>query len=185
MRTGGPNTATYSSDASATAGRQVITATNGGHAIVLEINGVGYIKANATALVGFLGLPAAIASGWPTSGSHSMHQTSDTSGLSRASRLAPSPMSWRSRAASGRWGCARSAASPVVALRGGVPPAWGLAPGVNATLYVAAAGQPLPVTFDGGISGGQGEFLTFSKWGEPLHLAAPATSISSSSVMTS
>jgi len=165
--------------------RQVITATNGGHAIVLEINGVGYIKANATALVGFLGLPAAIAkrvaNKWIAFHASDVGYQRIIAGVT----IGSSPMSWRSRAASGRWGCARSAASRSSPCAGGVPPAWGLAPGVNATLYVAAAGQPLPVTFDGGISGGQGEFLTFSKGGEPLHLAAPATSISSSSVMTS
>jgi hypothetical protein len=183
--TGGPNTATYSSDASATAGRQVITATNGGHATVLEINGVGYFKANATALVGFLGLPAAVAkrvaNKWIEFHASDVGYQRIIAGVTIGSLADELALSGGVRSLGKR----QVGGQSVVALRGGVPAAWGLAPGVNATLYVAAAGQPLPVTFTGGITGGQGEFLTFSKWGEPVHLTAPASSIPSSSVMTS
>jgi hypothetical protein len=47
--------------------------------------------------------------------------------------------------------------------------------GERAQVEAAATGKPLPVSFSSGEIGG--EWGHFSKWNEPVHVAAPATSV--------
>src|SRR5258708_1036746 len=52
-------TTSYSDDATATGGQQIITIDGVQHATILFIDNIGYLKANASALAGFIGVPAA------------------------------------------------------------------------------------------------------------------------------
>ena len=53
--------------------------------------------------------------------------------------------------------------------------------GVAATLYVAASGQPFPVSYQID-SHGIRDTTTFGQWGEPLKLSAPPGAIPASSL---
>ena len=57
----GSRSVTYSDDSLPGSGRQVITISNGGHAVVLVLNEIGYVRANSVALRTFFGLPAEVA----------------------------------------------------------------------------------------------------------------------------
>jgi hypothetical protein len=72
---------------------------------------------------------------------------------------------------------------PVIGLRGGLPPVLNAPAGLQATLFVAATGKPLPVQMQGGI-GSNAAQIEFSKWGERVAVSAPATTVPASVVMS-
>jgi hypothetical protein len=51
------------------------------------------------------------------------------------------------------------------------------------TVYIAASGAPLPVSLSARASNGTVTTCDYSRWGEPLHLTAPAHSVPISSVL--
>jgi hypothetical protein len=175
----GPFTATYSSDAGVNVGRQNVTAGDGGKATILEVNGVGYLKANAKALAGFLGIPQALArryaGRWISFRSSDPRYQRVVSGVtigSVADELAlTSPVT--------QTGKTEIDGQVVNGLNGGTPVAWNAPAGITARLYVAARGKPLPVRFEGGVAPSV-ERVTFSQWGEPLRVTAPASALPSS-----
>jgi hypothetical protein len=77
-------------------------------------------------------------------------------------------------------GPARIGGCPVTGVRG-TPTGSAYPAGVQATLYVAASGQPLPVSYQIDSHGIQ-ETVTFSQWGKPLALSAPAGALPASSL---
>jgi hypothetical protein len=175
----GPYTATYSSDAGVNMGRQSVTTGDGGKATILVTNGVGYLQANAKALVGFLGVPQAVA------GRYAGRWIAFRSGDSKYQQVV-------SGVTIGDLADEMSLTSPVVptgkstldgqvveGLRGGAPVALNAPAGISARVYFAAHGKPLPVVFEGGAAPSI-ERVTFSRWGEPLTVTAPAGTLPSS-----
>jgi hypothetical protein len=175
----GPFTATYSSDAGVNAGRQKVTAGDGGKATILEVNGVGYLQANEKALAGFLGIPQALArryaGRWISFRAGDPRYQQVVSGVtigSVAEELAlTSPVS--------PVGTTTVDGQVVEGFTGGSPVAWHAPAGITAKLYVAARGKPLPVRFEGGVAPSV-ERVTFSHWGEPLRVTAPPSALPSS-----
>jgi hypothetical protein len=170
--------ALYTQDCAAQAGRQLITVGGGGKATVLDVDGVGYVNANAAALTGFLGFPAALAS--RTAGQWIAFHSGDSgyqhvvSGVTLSEVLGQIALLGASGSTVARTVDGRS----VITLHGQVPPGWGIPTGVQGTLQVSATGQPLPVSFQASVGGeAGGEQITFSSWGEPLQLAAPPASV--------
>jgi hypothetical protein len=69
---------------------------------------------------------------------------------------------------------------PAVVVQGTASAASGV-PRIKETLYVASTGRPLPLSLVGDVPGERLRAM-FGNWGEALHLAPPANSISISSL---
>jgi hypothetical protein len=178
----GPFTATYSSDAGVNVGRQKVSAGDGGTATILEVNGVGYFQANEKGLVGFLGVPQALArryaGRWISFQPGGMGYQRVVSGVTIGSVADELELTGEVT----ETGASTVAGQAVRGLSGGSPVAWNAPAGITAKLYVAAGGKPLPVLFEGGVAPSL-ERVTFSHWGEPLKVTAP-TSVLPSSVLS-
>lgn len=174
----GPSTAVYAQDCAANVGRQVVTADHGGQATVLDINGVGYVRGNATALAGFLGAPAKLArraaGEWISFRSGQDGYEHVVSGVTLTEVLAQITLIGVSRTGA----VSTVAGHRVIGLRGEVPTGFGIPAGIQGTLYVSATGAPLPVSFQASAGGGAGgEKISFSRWGERVRVSAPERSV--------
>jgi hypothetical protein len=69
-----------------------------------------------------------------------------------------------------------------VGVHGTVPASVGAPAGSEATLYVAASGRALPVSYRLDRTGSLQFAATFSRWGERLHLTAPSQAIPVTSI---
>ncbi len=181
--TTGAASVTYSDDAGGSFGDQIIAASNGGTATVLEVKGVGYFKANVPGLVGFLGLSGTdarkFAGQWISFQPGDVGYQRVVSGVTLGSVADELALGGQVRSLGAR----RVAGQAVIGLQGGTPPVWNARMGGTATLYVAAGAMPLPVTFRATTDGG-GASAAFSRWGEPVHVTPPAHTIPSSSVVS-
>jgi hypothetical protein len=182
--TTGPDSAVYSEESASDVGYQVITANNGGQATVIEVNGIGYLKANLPALVGFLGISTKVAQ--PVTGRWIAFDPGDlgyqrvVSGVTLGSVADELALGGRVISI----GRSKVAGQAVIGLRGAVPPIWNARMGGSATLYVAAAGLPLPVSFRATTEGG-GETATFSQWGTAVQVTAPTDTVPAGQIMSS
>lgn len=172
----GSGSLVFSDDSAAGGGRQDITMSDGGRMTVLLVSGIGYVNGNATALSGFLGLPAStsaqLAGQWIsfTSGSPGYQQV--VGGVTTGSVLSEiSPVGTLTktirRTVDGQ---------PVVGVTGPAPASAQLPKGSKITLYVAATGRPLPVSCLEG-TGKSLTSITLTHWGEPVSVAAPSHAI--------
>jgi hypothetical protein len=162
-------------DIGTSSGRQVID-DNGGHLTVVITGGVAYVQGDAKALARDLGAPShdavQLAGQWlsipptfPAFGSVSAAVTLKSD--FRATRLTGSLTTGK------------------VVRIGGTPaiPITGLFPGaphherITATLYVSAAGQPLPLEYRAS-QGGITHQTRWTDWGRPVLLSAPSDAIS-------
>jgi hypothetical protein len=175
----GPFTARYSSDAGVNVGRQQVTAGDGGVATILEVNGVGYFQANEKGLVGFLGTPQAVArryaGRWISFQPGGLGYQRVVSGITIGAVADELELTGEITPT----GASTVDGRPVKGLTGGSPVAWNAPAGITAKLYVAARGKPLPVLFEGGVAPSL-ERVSFSRWGEPLRVTAPTSSLPSS-----
>jgi hypothetical protein len=164
----------FSDDSSASGGRQVITISGGGHMTIVLVAGVGYVRGNAAALAGFLGLPAQtaiqVAGRWISFSKGDPGYQQVVTGVTTQSTLDEITPA----GALTKTGVRTLDGQLVVGVRGTVPASAG-GPATTLTLYVAATGRPLPVS----AQGGQQRPLTvvFSRWGEPVPVAAPRNAI--------
>jgi hypothetical protein len=161
---------------SSAAGRQVITTTAGVRATVLLIGDVAYLDGNLAALTTFFRLPATtasrVANKWISVDSRSRGYASLWRELSLGmtvssvvAELTPvgSLAKTTPRTMDGRL---------VVGVRG-MAPAWTGDPrGTTATLYVAATGQPLPVSCQQDYRSYR-VTTVFRRWGEKVQVTAP------------
>jgi len=174
--------AVYSTDVSASAGRQVITITGGGQATVLDVDGVGYVSGNPAALVGFFGFPAAVSARltgrWVSFRSGQPYYQQIVDALTLDSALGVVRLSGRLTSK----GAGRVGGQPVVGVRGTAPSVPGVPAGSKATLYVATSGRMLPVSYQE-VSGSTRLSAVFSRWGETVRVTAPRDAIPISSVM--
>jgi len=169
----GLGSAVYSDDSSARAGRQVITEPgDGGHATILVLAGVGYIRGNAVALAGFFGLPDAtavqLAGRWLSVRPGQTGYQQIVQGVTTGSLLGASAPTGRLTVTPPT----RVDGYPVVGVRGQVAASAGLPPGSADILYVAATGRPLPVSVQEG-TGSNEVTVVFSHWGENVRVSAP------------
>jgi hypothetical protein len=174
--------AVYSDDAARGAGRQEITISGGEHAIVLVVGKVTYIKGNEAALTGYFGFPSAAAgrlvNRWISfrpgdTGYQELTSGVILAGLAGQLELA-GPLTIKAPG--------MVAGRPAVGVHGTVPASVGAPAGSKATLYVAASGRALPVSYRLDRTGSLQFAATFSRWGERLHLTAPSQAIPVTSI---
>ncbi len=163
-------------DVSSSTGHDVITISDGSRATALLIGDVAYLRANLVALTGFFLLPdttaSRIAGRW-------ISVRSGTAGYQRL---------WDGLEFEMTTGSVLDAVTPagpltrtptktidgrlVVGVHGKAPAWTGAAPGTTETLYVAATGQPLPVSCQESYRSSQ-VTTVFSRWGETVRVTAP------------
>jgi hypothetical protein len=180
----GSLTVAYSDDSLPDSGRQVITISNGAHAVVLVLNAIGYVQANSEALTTFFGLPEAVAAkaagrwisfkqGQP--GYQAVTAGVTVPGIITELRLG-APLSKLPATTTG--------GSPVVRIRGVPPAADGAPAGTTVVIDIAATGRVLPVSMQTSF-GNERSDVTFSNWGETVHLSAPVNPRPISSLLQS
>jgi hypothetical protein len=175
-----------SDDATASGGRQVITVDGTGHATILFIAGVGYVRADARGLADLFELPrdqaGEFADQWIAlrPGNKLGQSTYDdvTAGItlsSVATELAP--------------GGTLSLTAPttiagqrVVAVQAPFPASAKLPASARSVLYMTDNSLLRPVLSEVTNAGSYKYQMSFSQWGEKLHLSAPANPVPASDV---
>jgi hypothetical protein len=163
-------------DASSSMGHDVMTISDGAQATVLLMGDVAYVRANVTALTGFFLLPDTTAS---RMAGRWISVRSGTAGYRRL---------WDGLSFEMTTGSVLDAVTPVgpltkapartingrlvVGVHGKVPAWTGAAAGTTETLYIAATGQPLPVSCQE-IYRSSRVTTAFSRWGETVQVTAP------------
>ncbi|HEX3955290.1 MAG TPA: hypothetical protein VHZ03_01515 [Trebonia sp.] len=178
-------TTTYSDDATPTGGQQNITIDGTQHATILFIHNVGYLKANAAALAGFIGAPAAqipaLADKWLS------FKPGDTLGTTTYASLVAG-ITLSSVASEIKLSGPDTVTGPqtvngqsVLAISSPVPASQQLPSSARMILYVSASGSR-PVTEKlSGVAGAENQY-SFSHWGESLHLTVPPDALPVSSL---
>lgn len=185
----GPNgSVTFSDDATAKGGRQVITFDGTGHAIILLIDGVDYVQADAQALQGFFETSQAqaerAAGQWISlhPGEKLGASTYDnvTAGITLASVATElevgRPLS--------KTAPATVAGQPVIGVQAPLPASDGL-PGAKLVLYLTDDSALRPVRYELVGGGSTQNTISFSRWGERLSLTAPPNAIPASRAFAS
>jgi hypothetical protein len=180
----GSRTVTYSDDSLPDSGRQVITISNGGHAVVLVLNDIGYIRANSEALRAFFGFPAEVAARfagrWISFKQGQPGYQAVTAGVTVPGVISE----LRLRAPLSKLPPATTGGRLVVPIRGTAPATEGAPPTATAVIDVAATGRVLPVSMQTSF-GNDRSVTTFSNWGETVHVSAPVNPLPISSVLQS
>jgi hypothetical protein len=179
LGTSGGKTETIVGDASATDGREIITA--GAVMIQAEvIGGKAFVKGNTGGLEDQMGLSAANASTY--AGRWISIATTDApySSITRAVTLASTLSELQPTGDLTLTATTTKASQSVIGVKGGLP--GGVTKGVtgSATLYVAASGPSVPIVFDAEQDSSgtkESDVGTFSKWGQPLNLTAPTSAV--------
>jgi hypothetical protein len=179
----GSRAVTYSDDSLPDSGRQVITISNGGHAVVLVLNETGYIRANSEALKTFFGFPATLAARFADRWISFKHGEPGYQPVTAGVTVPGVISELRLRAPLSRLPAATTGDS-IVRIRGVAPAAEGAPAGTTAVIDVAAAGRVLPVSMQTSF-GDERSVTTFSRWGEMVHLKAPIGAIPISSLLQS
>ena len=174
---------TYSDDSLPDSGRQVITVSNGGHAVVLVLNEIGYVRANAGALKSFFGFPAAIAARFEGRWISFKHGQPGYQAVTAGVTVPGVISELRLRAPLSKLPAATTGGS-LVRIRGVAQAGEGAPAGATAVIDVAAAGRVLPVSMQTSF-GNVRSVMTFSDWGETVNLKAPINPIPISSVQQS
>ena len=177
---------TYSDDSTASGGRQVITLDGVGHVTILFIAGVGYVQADAKGLEGVFVVPEAqadqFAGQWialrPGDKLGSSTYDDVTAGItlsSVASELAESGTLTLSPPAT-------VAGQRVLGVRAPLPASDQLPATARNVLYVTDNALLRPVESEVTGAGSYKYDMTFTRWGETVHLSAPANAIPASDV---
>jgi hypothetical protein len=176
----------FSDDATASGGRQVITYDNVGHATILLIAGVDYVQANAQALAGFFQLPqdqAKQAAGrWIAlrPGDKLGASTYDdvTAGITVSSVADELTLS----GALTPTAPATVNGQPVSGVQAPMPASDQLPAAARNVLYVTDNSLHRPVVLEVQGGGSYKYQMSFSQWGEALHLTAPANPVPASAI---
>jgi hypothetical protein len=185
---GPQGTITFSDEATANGGRQIITTSDGGHVTILYIAGAAYVSGNGAGLVGFMGVSAAqapaLVNRWivvhpgQSLGQNTFSDIADGITLSSvASELevgSPLTLTTPTYADGQR----------VIGVRGSVPSSPQSPGPTQVTFDVAASGTPLPVLYMTSDAGGYVTRIAFSHWGEKVSLTAPPGAIPATSTQT-
>jgi len=170
------HTVVFDQDSSSSAGRQVITISGGGQETVLVLGRATYVRGNAVALAVTLGFPAAqalrLAGRWISLRPGDPGYQAVTEGVTLGSVLDEvvplGPLTSTGRTTID--------GQTVVGVRGTAAASTSVPRGTPVTLYVAATGRPLPVSCQQGPASNRTS-IVFSRWGEPVHVAAPRNAI--------
>jgi hypothetical protein len=180
-------TETIEGDASATAGREVISA--GSLTIQAEVVGKGaYVEGNAGGLEDQMGLSAASAATYAGKWISIAATDAPYSSITKAVSLEGTLSDLKPTGHLTLTGATTKASQGVVGVKGSLPP--GAAKGTtgSAVLYVSTSKPTVPIVFDvqQDTSGTkESDIGTFSNWGKPLHLVAPTTTVPFSSLPVS
>lgn len=180
----GSRAITYSDDSLPDSGRQVITISNGGHAVVLVLNEIGYVRANSEALKTFFGFPATLAARFAGRWISFKHGQPGYQAVTAGVTVPGVISEIRLRAPLSKLPAATTGGSPVVRIRGVAPATEGAPARATAVIDVAAAGRVLPVSMQTSF-GNDRSVITFSDWGETVHVKAPIKPIPISLVLQS
>ena len=166
----GSTTGKVVQDSSVASGEQTIAIGKELASIVL-VGGVAYISGNGQGMASYFGLPASLASRlagrWisvPPTDSSFRAITANVTLASALDNVTPT----RSLVMGKR---STVNGQPVKSIAGAAPGGGG-----GLTLFVAAHGRPLPVEAaesSGAGTSAKGEVVTFTRWGESLHVATP------------
>jgi hypothetical protein len=174
---------TFSDDATTGGGRQVISTSYGGDLTILFVAGVGYVQANEAGLVNFMQVPQSEAQSEAGSwisirpgeelGTNSYDDVVDGITLSSVATeltiTGPLTLTAPTTVAGQR----------AIGVQGRAPASMQLPSTARVTLYVATSdARPLRYQVSG-VSGDTDQ-ITFSDWGESLHLATPSSAIPAS-----
>jgi hypothetical protein len=176
----------YSDDATASGGRQVITIDRTGHATIRFIAGVGYVQANASGLAALFGLPQQLAGQFADQwialrpGDKLGLSTYDdvTAGITLSSVATElGPNGTPTLATPGI-----VAGQRVVGVQVPLPAGRKLPATARDVLYMTDNSLLRPVLSEVKNAGSYKYQVSFSHWGETLHLSAPANAVPASSV---
>jgi hypothetical protein len=176
----------YSDDATASGGRQVITIDRTGHATILFIAGVGYVQANASGLAAIFDVPQQLADQFADQwialrpGEKLGLSTYDdvTAGITLSSVATElGPNGTPTLAAPGI-----VAGQRVVGVQVPLPAGQQLPATARDVLYITDNSLLRPVLSEVTNAGSYKYQMSFSHWGETLHLTAPANAVPASSV---
>jgi len=174
-------------DASATDGREVITAGS----ITIEAEGVGTganVKGNAGGLENQMGLSAATAATYAGKWISIAATDAPYPAITKAVRLAGTLSDLQPTGHLTLTAATTRASHAVVGVKGGLPPGAVKGTTGSAVLYVSTADPTVPIVFDvEQVASGtkESDIGTFTSWGKPLHLVAPATTVPFASLPTS
>jgi len=180
-------TVAFSDDATANGGRQIITVDKNAHVTILFIAGVGYVQADANGLATFFEVPQAEADQF--AGQWIALRPGDKLGLSAyddvtagitlssvATELKPSTGTATMAAP------ATIAGQRVLGVQVPLPTSSQLPAGARDMLYMTDNSLLRPVQSEITNAGSYKYQMSFSHWGEAVHLTAPANAIPSTSV---
>jgi hypothetical protein len=176
----------YSDDATASGGRQVITIDRTGHVTILVIAGVGYVQGNATGLAALFQLPRpqadqfagqwiALRPGDKLGASTYDDVTAGITLSSVATELEPNGTPTLAAPAT-------VAGQRVVGVQTRLPAGSQLPATARNVLYMTDNSLLRPVLSEVTNAGSYKYQVSFSHWGEALHLTAPAKAVPASSV---
>ena len=175
----------FSDDATATGGQQIITINGTEHATILFIGNIGYLKANALALASFIGVSAAqaqeLAGKWLSLSPGDTLGTTTYSSLVDGITLSAVASEIQMPGPDTVTGPEKVSGQPVLAITSPAPASQKLPSTARMTLYVTASGSR-PVLEKLSDAGGDENQISFSHWGESLHLTAPAGALPVSSL---
>jgi hypothetical protein len=176
----------YSDDATAGGGRQVITIDRTGHATILFIAGVGYVQANARGLAAIFNVPQQLADQF--AGQWIALRPGEKLGLSTYDDVTAGITLSSVATELGPNGTPTLAAPGIVAgqrvvgVQVPLPAGQQLPATARDVLYITDNSLLRPVLFEVTNAGSYKYQMSFSHWGEPLHLTAPANAVPASSV---
>ena len=176
----------YSDDATASGGRQVITIDRTGHATILFIAGVGYVQANASGLAAIFDVPQQLAGQFADQwialrpGEKLGLSTYDdvTAGITLSSVATELGQNGTPTLAAP----AIVAGQRVVGVQVPLPAGQQLPATARDVLYITDNSLLRPVLSAVTNAGSFKYQMSFSHWGETLHLTAPANAVPASSV---
>ncbi len=185
--TAGNQTQTITGDATTTDGRQSIT-TGTVHVQVVLVHGVAYVQGSAGGLGAALGFSSNVAKAyagrWIAVGS----ADSPYGSIVQAVTLNGTISELRPTGHLSLAGTAIIGGRSALGVKGGLPGQIPSGVSGSTTLYVASSRPTVPLKFTAHASRGSqtiDDVGTFTAWGKPVHLSAPAGSVAFSSIRSS
>jgi hypothetical protein len=175
----------FSDDATASGGRQVITVDGTGHATILLIGGVDYVRADAETLQAFF--QASLQQAEQAAGRWISLRPGETLGASTYDdvtagiTLSSVAQELQFSGTPTKAAPATIAGQPVIGVQAPLPASDSL-PGARLVLYVTDNAALRPVRYELVGGGSTTNELSFSQWGEKLTLTPPANAIPASAI---
>jgi hypothetical protein len=148
------------------------------------LNEIGYVRANSEALKTFFGFPATLAARFAGRWISFKHGQPGYQAVTAGVTVPGVISEIRLRAPLSKLPAATTGGIPVVRIRGVAPAAERAPARATAVIDVAAAGRVLPVSMQTSF-GNDRSVITFSDWGETVHVKAPIKPIPISLVLQS